>query len=118
MTDEKVTITLGGETIEIPPILNFAGLKRINEPLKAILKIDDPVEMTSAAIRIVSVALRENRADLTPEAIEKKLLISEYPEMLTAGLAVLRASGLIRSKSAGEAQPAGTKTQENNETGA
>ena len=110
---EPVTVRIGGETIALPPLLNFAALKRVWPAMRALDTTADPVEQTAARIAIVAGALLPTRPDLTGPEIEKRLRINLFDGTdEVAGLAaavheLLVASGLIREAAAtGEAQPA------------
>jgi hypothetical protein len=102
-------VTIGGETILLPPIMNFATLERVWPALKALDQTQDVIERTASRIAIVSGVLLGTRPDLTVPVIKAKLLIKDYNEI--AGLIdpvhrLMVASGLLSEGLApGEAAP-------------
>lgn len=102
---ERVTVMIGGEAIALPPILNFAALKRAWPGIKALGQAADTVERVAATVEIVAAVLRRDRPELTREEIEERLRPGEMVGLVDALPALLDSSGLVPS---GEAAPAGT----------
>ena len=127
---DPVTVKIGGEVIELPLIMNFATLKRIDEPMKAsteaTLRLVDPnlgladkmqqtLRMQAANIYMIAALLVPTRPELTGPEIEKRLLINiqdgtdERPGLTEAINRIFEASGLIPKRGApgsGENEPA------------
>jgi hypothetical protein len=101
---DAITLTIGGERVALPPILNFAALKRAWPGITALGEATGTVERVAAAIRVVSAALHRVRPELTPEEIEERLRPDEMAGLVGILPAILDASGLVPS---GEARPAG-----------
>ena len=106
MTENSVTI--GGETIAVPVIMNFAMLERAWPAIKASAIATDPIEGAAADIGIISAVLIPVRPELTVIEIKKRLLVNRMADTdERAGLAdavrrLLIQSGLVRE---GEAEP-------------
>ena len=106
---EPINVTIGGEAVAVPPVLNFAALERVWPSLKAMTETDDLTYRVSAAIGLISGALLETRPERTVPEIKKRLRINvvdgtdERAGMMEAVNYLLIASGLVRS---GEAVPA------------
>ena len=129
-SDDTLTVTIGGEEVPVPKIMNFAVLKRVWPAIRArdalsTVKVarpeggtmfvhEDPIDAQTLAIRIISGALIHTRPDLTPEEIEKRLLIdfrsgmSEAMGIDNAIHQLLVASGLIIEKKTAPAESAPT----------
>jgi hypothetical protein len=109
MTDIN-SVTIGGEAIPLPPILNFAALKRAWPGIKAFGAATDTVERVSAAIAVVSATLARQYPELTPAEIEERLRPGEIMGLVEALPAILDASGLVPSGEATPAEPGSTAT--------
>nr|WP_294564479.1 hypothetical protein [uncultured Rhodopila sp.] len=105
---EPITVTIGGEVIALPPIMNFATLERVWPAIKAAEATSDPIEQTAARVAIVSAALLATRPDLTVPAIKALLrvnLVDGTDETVSLAQSIqemLLQSGLIRT---GEVKP-------------
>jgi hypothetical protein len=110
MTD-PVTVTIGGETIELPPVLHFDELERIWPAMKALDATADPIERTAARLAIISGALKGTKPELTVPELKKRLRVAGYDEI--GGLVepvndLLVASGLMKRADPGPAgEPGG-----------
>ena len=113
---DPVMVTIGGEQIELPPVLNFAQLERIWPAMKALDATQDLIERTAARIAIVSGALKETRPDLSVAEIKKRLRVEDFREISGLILPVhelLIASGLMpKDQEPGEALAPGTAPAE------
>ena len=100
MSEDNI-VTIGGEAIVLPPILNFAGLKRIWPGIRVSGATKDPTERVAADIATIAGALLPTRPELTALEIEKRLLINradgtdERPGIMEAVTLLMIASGLI-----------------------
>jgi hypothetical protein len=105
---EQNTVTIGGEDVVLPPIMNFATLERAWPALQAMAAAQDPIASAASAIALVAAALVSTRPDLTMPVIKERLRINvvdgtdERPGLLRAVDRLCVASGLVR---AGEARP-------------
>jgi hypothetical protein len=99
-------VTIGGEAFVLPAEVTLGVIKRFNAARKELAaSVDDVVEMTLIAVRIVAAALVETNPELSPEEIEKKLKPSEFAGMRTAMWEVLIASGLYTRTEAKAGDP-------------
>jgi hypothetical protein len=111
---EPIFLMIGGEKVELPPIMNFATLKRAWPAINAFGGTRDGVEQCACAIRVVSFALVKTRPDLTPEVIEERLRVRLDDEATNERAILFRgyrdlliASGLVKTEDPlGEAAPA------------
>jgi hypothetical protein len=110
---EPIAITLGGEAVAIPPVMNFAQLKRAWPGIRALGEAADMVDRVSASIRILAAALGRVRPELTAEEIEERLRPGEMAGLMAALPFLLEASGLVPS---GEAGPRATPGDTTNST--
>jgi hypothetical protein len=101
MTD-PIPVTIGGEVIAVPAVMNFATLKRAWPGIKALGEATDLIQRISAATQILSAALRRIRPELSPEELEERLRPGELGAVIEAMPRLLDASGLVP---AGEAPP-------------
>ncbi|HLY53949.1 MAG TPA: hypothetical protein VKS60_00245 [Stellaceae bacterium] len=95
-----VTVTIGGEAIALPAVLNFAGLERAWPAIEALGAAATVFDRVGAALRIVAAA--SGRPDLLEEAVKERLVLPEVAPLLDAIPAAFAAWGLVP---AGEAQP-------------
>lgn len=105
---DPINVSIGGEVVSVPPILNFAGLERAWPAIKASAGATDPIARVSSDIAVISAAIIMTRPDLTVPVIKERLRIGladdtdERSGVSEAVGKLLVASGLIR---AGEATP-------------
>jgi hypothetical protein len=99
---ETMLVTIAGEAVSVPAVMNFTALKRAWTSITALGEAADPVAQIEAAIGIVAAALAKVRPDLTADVIGERLKGPEMIGLLGAVPALLAASGLVP---AGEAQP-------------
>lgn len=95
---DPIHVTIGGEPVELPLVLTFAGLERVWPAVRAMAATRDPVEQVAAAIGIVSGALLMQRPELTVPEIKARLRVGAADErtgLLKAVDALLVASGLV-----------------------
>jgi hypothetical protein len=112
-------VQIGGETIELPPIITFDVLERAWPSVRAFRaasQAGDPVAQIAAAIGICAAALVEKRPELSVPEIKKRLRVGsvagdERDGLLVSMVQLLERSGLI--------SPAGQKSgeQEPSESG-
>lgn len=114
-----VSVTIGGEAILVPAIMNFATLERVWPAIDASVKAKDAIEQTSANIAVISAALLSIRPDLTVAEIKKRLRINvadgsdERPGLTKATDDLITLSGLVPAKKSpapGEDQPPAAET--------
>ena len=109
--NETVNVTIGGEVIALPLVLNFAALERFWPALKAMAASTDPVNRVSAGIGCIAAVLVTVRPELDVKEIKQRLRINradgtdDRPGVLDAVDKICLASGLIR---VGEIEPAET----------
>jgi hypothetical protein len=114
MSEDNI-VTIGGEAIVLPPILNFAGLKRAWPAMRASGATTDSTDRVSADIAVIAAALLPTRPDLTIPEIEKRLRINRFdgtderPGIMDAVTRLMIASGLV---SQGEMEEAAKKALE------
>jgi hypothetical protein len=98
---EDNVVTIGGEAIVLPPILNFSGLKRAWPGIRAAAMTKDPIESASADISVIAAVLLPTRPELTVPEIEKRLRINRFdgtderPGIMAAVARLMIASGLV-----------------------
>jgi hypothetical protein len=109
---EQITVTIGGEAIELPLVLNFATLERVWPAWKAFVEADDGIKQTSAACAFVAHVLVDTKPELTVFEIKKRLRVNrldgsdERPQLREVIDRILIASGLIDpERDAPPAQP-------------
>ena len=107
---DTITVTIGGEVIPLPLIMNFATLKRVWPAVRAFSNSTDPIDIVSTAIGFVSALLVTTRPELDVPEIEKRLVVGakgdEQAALTECVNAILKASGLTRDAAeAGEAPP-------------
>jgi len=108
---QPLVVTIGGETITLPKILNFLTLERLWPSLQALAESKDNVVRAAAALGIVSAVMIEARPELSVAELKKRLLIfdangnDERTELFVAVDRLLIASGLVRR---GEAEAPGS----------
>ena len=112
---EQNVVTIGGEAVVVPAILNFAALERAWPAIKASSIATDPVEGLAADIAIISAAVVTVRPEMTVPEIKRRLLVNRVAgtdERAGISAAVHRLmidSGLVRE---GEAAPPETPAAE------
>ena len=100
MSEDNI-ITIGGEAIVLPPILNFASLKRAWPAIRASGAATDSTDRVAADIAIIAAVLLPTRPDLTAPEIEKRLRINlvdgsdERPGIMDAVTRLMIVSGLV-----------------------
>jgi hypothetical protein len=99
---EPVTITIGGEAVTVPPVMNFALLKRAWPAIRRLGETQDVIERLDAAVGIVAAALMRARPELTAEEIAERLKPEEMAGLFGVVPTILDASGLVPP---GEARP-------------
>jgi len=98
---ENNFVTIGGEAIVLPPILNFASLKRVWPAMRASGAATDSTDRVAADIAVIAAALLPTRPDLTVHEIEKRLRINRFdgsderPGIMDAVTRLMIASGLV-----------------------
>ncbi len=98
---ENNFVTIGGEAIVLPPILNFASLKRVWPAMRASGAATDSTDRVAADIAVIAAALLPTRPDLTVPEIEKRLRINRFdgsderPGIMDAVTRLMIASGLV-----------------------
>jgi hypothetical protein len=97
---DTVAITIGGEAFSLGP-LSFAALKRAWPAIKALPDKPDLVGQAEAVVEIVAAALGNVRPELTPEAIETRLIGREFVDLVGAVPKLLAISGLVPTEEAG-----------------
>ena len=117
---EPINVTIGGEVIQVPPIMKFDVLERawpLVQAWNSALAAGDDFAREVAAIGIISAALVKARPELLPHEIKSRLSVALFDEngapiieaerygILIATSDLLRASGLVSS---GEARPPAT----------
>ena len=99
--DQANLVTIGGEVIALPAVLNFAGLRRVLPAINASSSAPDKFEQDAAHIRVVAAALVETRPDLNAIEIEKRLRVNmrdgtdERPGLADAVNRLIEVSGLV-----------------------
>jgi len=99
---ETMIVTIGGEAVAVPAVMNFTALKRAWMSIMALGEAADPVAQIEAAIGIMAAALARVRPDLTADVIGERVEGAEMIGLLSAVPALLASSGLVPT---GEAQP-------------
>ena len=94
-------VTIGGEAIVLPPILNFASLKRAWPAIRASGAATDSTDRVAADIAVIAAVLLPTRPDLTVPEIEKRLRINRFdgsderPGIMDAVTRLMIVSGLV-----------------------
>lgn len=100
MSEDNI-VTIGGEAIVLPPILNFSGLKRAWPAMRVSGAATDATDRVAADIAVVAAVLLPTRPDLTVPEIEKRLRINRFdgtderPGVMEAVTRLMIASGLV-----------------------
>lgn len=90
------TVTIDGEVYNLP-VMKFKTLKKAFPIIEEVQASDDPIAMSEAAIKVISMALMQNPAydKMTPEHIEDIIDAKETFELAPAMFALMQESGLI-----------------------
>ena len=100
MSEDNI-VTIGGEAIVLPPILNFASLKRAWPAIRASGAATDSTDRIAADIAVIAAVLLPTRPDLTVPEIEKRLRINRFdgsderPGIMDAVTRLMIVSGLV-----------------------
>ena len=100
MSEDNV-VTIGGEAIVLPPILNVASLKRAWPAIRASGAATDSTDRVAADIAVIAAVLLSTRPELTVPEIEKRLRINRFdgsderPGIMDAVTHLMIASGLV-----------------------
>ena len=100
MSEDNI-VTIGGEAIVLPPILNFASLKRTWPAIRASGAATDSTDRVAADIAIIAAVLLPTRPELTVPEIEKRLRINRFdgsderPGIMDAVTQLMIVSGLV-----------------------
>ena len=100
MSEDNI-VTIGGEAIVLPPILNFASLKRAWPAIRASGIATDSTDRVAADIAVIAAVLLPMRPDLTAPEIEKRLRINRFdgsderPGVMDAVTRLMIGSGLV-----------------------
>ena len=97
MTKKSTTkVTIDGKDYVLP-VMKFKTLKRAFPIMEEIQGSEDPIAMSEAAIKVVSMALMQEPAhkDMTPEHIEDVITAEETFALAPVIFAMMQDSGLI-----------------------
>jgi hypothetical protein len=109
--DDTVTVTIGGEKIALPLIMNLATLERAWPCVEVMAEAKNKIAEASAACAFVSAVLIATRPELTTGEIKKRVRVnkaageSEMQGVVAAARELLIASGVVTPGEA-EAAPA------------
>lgn len=89
-------VTIDGQEYNLP-VMKFKTLKKAFPIIEEVQASDDPIAMSEAAIKVISMALLQNPAydKMTPEYIEDVIDAKETFELAPAMFALMQESGLI-----------------------
>ena len=108
---DKIPVTIGGNVIELPPILTFDVLERGWPAVKALADATDKIQQVSAALALVSAVIITTDASLNVVELKKRLRVNaiagvdEREGLMVAVEQLMRQSGLVPRE--GEATPLG-----------
>ena len=71
-------MTIGGEEITLPPIMNLKTLKRAWPALQAVDEAADNVARVSASLAFLAAVLVESRPELSLSALEDRLRVAAF----------------------------------------
>jgi hypothetical protein len=92
-------VTIGGEEITLPAIMNFATLKRCWPAITAFDGAADDISRVSSALAFLAMVLAEARPDLTPHVLEQRLRVQRFdPDAVYRLEVVAGADGQPRSR--------------------
>lgn len=103
--DGPKTVRIDGKDYPVP-VMKFKALKQSFPILQKVQEAEDPMEMVSAGIQVLSIAMIKEHPDMTPEWLEENMNISETVGIGTFIKDVMVEAGLV-SKEDGEALLAG-----------
>lgn len=69
-------VTIGGTDYDVPP-MKFKTLKKAYPIIMAARESDDPMEVASVGIEVLSLAMTKQHPDMTPEWLEEEMFINE-----------------------------------------
>jgi hypothetical protein len=98
---DRITVTIGGEEIDLPPIMTFDVLERAWPAIQAFANAPDGVAQTSAGLAVVAASLLPTRPELTVAELKKRLRVDRASgrgerDILAEGVdALIKASGLF-----------------------
>lgn len=98
----ELLISLAGEAVPLPAILNFAALKRAWPHIRALGEAADALDRVEAAIGIAAASLHRARPELTVAEIAERLRPDEIPVLAAAVPRLLERSGLVGAAPSGE----------------
>jgi hypothetical protein len=99
--DEPNFVTIGGERIQLPAVMNFAVLRRVLPGINASAAATEKFAQDAAHICVVAALLVETRPEFSVVEIEKRLLINmrdgsdERPGLADAVNKLIEVSGLV-----------------------
>jgi hypothetical protein len=100
MTD-TIPVSIGGEAIALPLVMNFAALQRVWPAIKAISTETDPANFTAAHLGFISALLKKTRPELTIAELGERLRVNirtgsdERPGLYRAVAEIIAESGLV-----------------------
>jgi hypothetical protein len=89
----ELPLIIGGETVSMPAVMNFATLKAAWPAIRRLGESQDPIERMGAAIEVIAAALARVRPDLTEAEIEARATVAEMPALVAALPLLMTASG-------------------------
>lgn len=92
MANAKITINGTEYTV---PVMKFKQLKAAFPLIQKSREADSPIEIASAAIEVVSLAMRIEHDQMTPEWLEENMSILETKHLGEILLDIMKDSGLI-----------------------
>lgn len=98
------------------PVMKFKQLKQAFPLIEQVQGATDPMEMASAAIAVVSIAMSREHPEMTPEWLEENMTILETKELGAVMMGIMIQSGLVTEGDAkvalsGEDQGANLSTE-------
>ncbi len=71
-----IIVKIGGESVTVPPIMNFLALERAWPAILAMNAEKDPIRVDAAAMAVLAAVLLESRPDLDVMTIKRRVLIN------------------------------------------
>jgi len=92
---ETISVSVGGEEIALPLILNFATLKRAWPAIQARELAGDSVGQAAASLAVIAAILIESRPELTLPELEKRLRVARFDPATGAPVAEDERRGVV-----------------------
>jgi len=106
---DPINLTIGDETIALPPILTFSQLEQCWGAIAAADNASDLIQATTARLTLVSILLKDSRPDLDVKTLKAKMSpsLARMRDLGDTVFNLLVSSGVIEPKApgAGEATP-------------